>query len=605
MNIDRRLFVFPVLLVATLFFAGCPSGDGTSGNDTAEKVVPKRAGINEVIVHELADPDMLNPVNSTGASSGYVQSMIFQTLLYTDPVTYENSGLLAVARPTITLINDGEFAGGMKLEYEIRPEATWDDGSPVTANDYVFTIKSVLNPKTDCEPLKPYYDWVGDIVVDPSNPKKFTIYATNTYMLTEEFSGYWVMPEYVYDPEHLMRNFSIRDLNSPEKRAALKGNADIIKFAEEFNSEKFQREKGFISGSGPYEFDGWETGQRITVTRKKNWWGDKLAGTKGFDAYPEKVIYQIINDQNTALTALKDESLDLQRSVPPKDFIELQKDKRFTSLFNLSTPTMFSYYYLGLNTKNPKLEDVRVRQAISHAVNKKQIIEVIYYGLAVPTTGPVHPSKPNYNSNIVDYDFNLDKAAQLLDEAGWKDTDGDGIRDKMINGEKVPLELEFKYNAGNDVRKNIGLLFKEDAKKIGIAINIVAKEWSVYLDELDHHDFEISCAAWVSGPSMGDPKQIWHTESSVIGGSNYVSFGNAESDALIDSLRMEYDENKRIEMSKKLQQIIHDQAPYVFLFTPTERIAIQNRFEAKTYSVRPGYDIGEFRLINNNLQAQK
>lgn len=596
MNMRHLLNVLPLLALGTFLTIGYTGCTGDSGEGTETATTSKRAGINEVIVHELADPDMLIPVNSTGASSTYIQGHIFQTLLGTDPKTYEPRGLLAVDRPKIELITDGEFAGGMKLDYEIRPEAVWDNGSPVTAHDYVFTIKSILNPKTDCEPLKPYYDWVGDIVIDEADPKKFTIFSKTTYMLIEEFSGYWVMPEYIYDPEQIMRKFSIRDLNTSEKRTELKGNEDIIKFAENYNSEKYQREKGFVVGSGAYTFEGWETGQRITLKRKEGWWGDKLAETKGFEAYPEKITYQIINDLTTAVTAMKDEGIDLMRSIKPKDFIELQENGSFTSKFNLTAPTMFSYYYLGLNTKSPKLEDVLVRKAISHAVNKKQIIEVIYYGLAEPTTGPVHPSKSHYNRNIKDYDFDLEKAKALLDEAGWKDTNGDGIRDKNINGEQVPLTLEFKYNSGNDIRKNIGLLFKEDAKKIGIDVNIVAKEWSVYLDELDHHDFEIACAAWVFGPSMSDPKQTWHTESSVVGGSNYVSFGNAESDKLIDDMRMEYDESKRIEMNKRLQEIIHEQAPYVFLFTPTERIAIHNRFEAETYAVRPGYEIGEFIL---------
>lgn len=601
MNIRSLINVCLALTIISFTMASCGGGDssGTEGASTS-----KRAGVNEVIVHELSDPDMLIPVNSTGASSTYIQEHIFQTLLQIDPETYEYSGLIAVDRPTIELIEEGEFAGGMKLMYELRPEAVWDNGTPITAYDYVSTIKSILNPKTDCEPLKPYYDWVGDIVIDEENPKKFTIYSKSTYMLIEEFSGYWVQPEYVYDPDQIMRKFSIRDLNTAEKRAALKGNADIIKFAENFNSEKYQREQGYVTGSGAYTFEGWETGQRIVLKRKENWWGDKITtGEPGFAQHPEKIIYQIINDQTTATTAMKDEGLDLMRGIKPKDFIDLQENKGFTSKFNLSTPTMFSYYYLGFNTKNPKLSDAKVRQALSHAVNKEQIIDVIYYGLAEPTTGPVHPSKSHYNKNISDYEFNLDKAKAMLNEAGWTDSDGNGILDKNINGELVQMELDFKYNAGNDIRKNIGLLFQEDAKKIGVKINITAKEWSVYLDELDHHDFEIACAAWVFGPSMSDPKQTWHTESSVEGGSNYVSFGNARSDELIDNLRMEYDEAKRIEMYKELQQIIHDEAPYCFLFTPTERIAIHNRFEAETYSVRPGYSIGEFKLKNTNLQA--
>jgi peptide/nickel transport system substrate-binding protein len=194
----------------------------------------------------------------------------------TDPKDYHLTPALVVARPTISEVKDGEWKGGIKLEYEIRPEAIWDNGTPVSASDYVFTLKSILNPDTKCTPLRPYYEWLADVQIDPSNPKKFTVFSKEKFFLIEEFAGTYVLPEYVYDPEHIMAKFKLTDLNTNEKREALKGNADIQKFADQFNSEKFQREKGGVVGCGPYEFVEWKTGQTITLQRKKNWWGDKI-----------------------------------------------------------------------------------------------------------------------------------------------------------------------------------------------------------------------------------------------------------------------------------------------------------------------------------------
>lgn len=602
MNTMRYLFVLPVFGLLAILFTGCPSGD-------SDAPVNFKRTSNEVIIHELSNADMLNPINSTDASATYIEGNIFQTLLAQDPETYEKYGLLAIGRPTITPIEEGEFNGGMKLEYEIRQEATWDNSTPITGHDYIFTIKSILNPKTNCEHLKGYFNFVGDIVVDEQNPKKFTIYSWTTYMLVEEFSGYWVLPEYIYDSEQIMRKFKIRDLNTPEKRAALKGNADIMKFADQFNSEKFQREKGFVTGSGPYEFTSWETDIKIVLTRKKEWWGDKMNGAKGFKANPGKIVYQIVNDMNTATTAMRDENIDVMRSVEPKKFTELQKDKDFNKRFNLHTPVMFSYLYLGMNMQNPKLKDVRVRKAISHLLNRDEIVEALYYNFAEPTIGPVHPKQKHYNNNIEGYEFNLDKAKQYLTAAGWVDSDGDGVVDQVIDGQKVPLKLEFKYNAGNDIRKEIGILFKEEARKVGIQVEIVAKEWTVFLSDLDNHDFEMYCGGWVSSPNMGDPNQIWHTSSSVVGGSNYVTFGTPESDQIIDSLRNTPFDDVRLNLYLRLQEIINEQAPYVFLITPLERISIHKRFDAKTYAARPGYDEKEFVLniapAATEAQAQK
>ena len=141
----------------------------------------KKAG-GELKPRVFSNPDMLNPINSRDAQAQYIVPLLFMSLEGIDPDAYVLTPDIAAARPTITELTDGEFKGGIKLEYEIRPEATWDNGGPITADDYIFTIKSILNPKTNCQPLKPYYEWVGDIVADPSNPKKFTVYAHPSFI---------------------------------------------------------------------------------------------------------------------------------------------------------------------------------------------------------------------------------------------------------------------------------------------------------------------------------------------------------------------------------------------------------------------------------------
>ena len=220
------------------------------------------------------------------------------------------------------------------------------------------------------------------------------------------------------------------------------------------------------------------------------------------------------------------------------------------------------------------------------------------FGLGKPIESMVQPDKKYYNKNLKKFNYDLSLASKLLDEAGWKDSDGDGIRDKMVNGKKVQLELNFKYNAGNDTRKNIGLIYKENLKKIGVELNIVAKEWTVFLEDIKKHDFEVYCGAWVGDPNVEDPKQIWHTESSA-GGSNYVSYGDAVSDKMIDDIRSELNEDKRNATYLGFQEKVYNEIPYIFLFAPLERIAIAKKFDpnsAKTYSVRPGYDLGLWKM---------
>lgn len=577
------------LLIVLTAVAACKSKNG--------KVSFKRGKTNEVTVHQLADADMILPYNSTSADAMYLEQLVFQKLIDYDYDTKEFVGVIAQSRPVITPLTEGEFKGGMKIEYEIRPEATWDNGSPITGYDVLFSIKAVLNPKTNNENIKPYYDWVGDIVVDSLNPKKLTLYSKDQYILVEEYSGYWVLPEYVYDPKQIMRKFSIREMNTNDKRLALKGNSDISSFADDFNSERFQREKGFVVGSGPYTFEDWTTGQKIVFDKKKNWWGEKVNPKPAyFNVYPEKISFKIINDWSTTQTAIKSEDLDCTKGIEYKIFNEFLKDEKVKSKFKLETPSSPQYVYIGMNLSHPILKDIKVREALAHVVNRNQIITALLYGLAEPVESMVHPSKSEYNKDLKPFDYSPEIASTLLDQAGWKDSDGDGFRDKVINGKLTKLAFDYKYNSGNETRKNIGLILKEDAKKIGIEMNIVAREWTVFLQDLDKHQFEIYCGAWVGDPNVEDPKQIFHS-ASANGGSNYVSYGDQVSDGLIDKIRVELNETKRKQLYLQFQEKVHNELPYIFLFAPKERMAFSKRFDSKSYTTRPGYVLRQWKLV--------
>lgn len=556
-----------------------------------------KTAVNELIVHELSDPDKLNPICSQGAGSTYIEHCIFMYLLDVDKEKLEVIPWLAKERPTITTLEEGG-PYKLKIDYEIRAEAKWDNGSDVTGYDVAFTYKAVKNPLVDAEHQRPYIDFITHIEIDQSNPKKFSFYTKELNYAAEFSSGgvLYILPEYIYDPKGLMKDYSLKELSDDEAVLKFRNETKFIQFAEDFNSEKFQREVGFVEGCGPYSFESWETGQRIILKKKKNWWGNALSGVKSFENYPEKIIYEIINDQITAITAMKDEQIDLMRSVPPFDFSNLKDEEQFNSKYFVMNPKFLSYTYIGLNMRNDILKDKLVRKALASCVNVPQIIDILYYGYAQPIASFVHPSKPYYNKLIAPYELNLELARELLNQAGWEDLNNDGILEKEINGKIVPLKLSMKYNSGNDVREKICIFLKENAKKVGIEIEIEAREWSVYLDECTNHDFDMYVLGWVQEAVLDDPKQLFHTEA-YNGGSNYPGFGNAYTDNLIDELRQEMDDDKRGLMMAELQAIVHDEVPYIFLFTPDNLLCINKRFgNARAYLARPGYEERELIL---------
>ena len=582
MKIQNPALLF-VSALATMVLYSCGGGE------------PKKiTGSPDVIVHELSDADMLNPTNYSDAGAGYILKNIFQSLMEIDFKTLELTPLLAESRPHIEKTPEG----GLRITYTIRPEAKWDNGQPITPQDVEFTLKVIKNPKVKNERIRPYYEFITDFVTYPEEPRKFTLVSNTVYILAEASSGdYSILPEYFYDPKGLMKSFTIKGLTLEQSKYA--NDPKLAEFADDFNSEKRGREKEFISGSGAYKLEEWATGQRIVLVKKENWWGSQIKnGGDYFVANAPKITYQTINDQTTALVALKAGNLDVMRSIKSKDFATLPESEKFTENFNAYTPVMLAYTYIGLNTRKPQLADKAVRQALAHLIDVDKQIKIIKYGQAQRVVGPIHPSKKSeYNSDIVAFDYNPEKAKQMLTDAGWKDTDGDGVLDKVVNGQKLQMNLEFTYNSGNDERKSTALLMQEDARKVGININVVAQDWSVYLENLKNHKFDVVFGAWVQAPVPNDHKQIFHSES-YNDGSNYTGFGSAASDALIDSIRVELDESKRAAMNKRFQVMLHEESPYIFMYAPTERIAIHKRFtNAEPSMMRPGYWEAGFALV--------
>ena len=592
----NRVFLTLILAVCFAIISSCNGDGGGSGSGELTK-----SNDPNVTLHHLSDPDMLNPLNYQTADAGYLFLKMFQSYLGIDFKTLEQIPVLAVSRP---LMEETE-TGQLLITYETKPGAKWDDGSPITAKDVEFSLKAVKCPGVDNMRIKPYFEFIEDMKFYDDNPGKYTFLCREKYIAAEAYSGdITILPQKIYDPENILSKFPLKDFST--RYAELAKDPDLKRFAENFNSQKYSREKGYIEGSGPYEFVTWETNNRIVIKRKNNWWGDAYKGENCyFDANAPQLIYQTIKDQTTALVALKASQIDVMNGIKPKDFLDLPKSDKFVKNFNSHTPLSLVYTYLGINTRLPKFEDKRVRQALAHLLDVEKVIETIQYGLSERVVGFVHPSnKKFYNSDLTLYDYNPEKAKRLLAEAGWSDTNGNGTIDKVINGERVEFNIDFTFNSGNDAREATGLVFQEACRQVGINMTVVGQEWAVYVENQKDHKFEMFYGAWIASPTPDDPKQIWHTES-YNGGSNYVGFGNKETDDLIEAIRKELDEEKRAPMMKKLQAIIHDEVPYIFIGAPMERIAIHKRFDNAEPSVyRPGYWEPSFTLKSQAIAHQ-
>jgi len=580
----RRGLVLGWLLALALTRAGCSSSRQPEGNPYASAQTEPTRG-DWVVCHNLSDPDQLNPTNYQGADAGYIVGNIFMSLLTVDPRDTNFPYVPALAKDLPEISPDG-----LRFTFEIHPAATWDNGTPVTGEDFAFSVKVIKNPLVDCAALRPYGEFIKDVIIDPKNPRRFIVVTKQKYMLALSSIGtLFVLPRYIYDPENLMGRYSIPELD--EKGEKLRNDPNIQKFARRYNA--MQREPEHIVGCGPYLLERWETGQQVVLRRKARWWADTLEGV-AYEAYPDKLIYRVIKDANTAITNLKAQKLDVMNAIPAKDFIQLKANTGFTTHFSLHTPRMFAYFYIGLNMRPqgrpPVFTDRRVRRALAHLLDVDMLIKKFSYGMAQRITGPLYPmQRGSYNDTLPPIPYDPVKAAQLLDEAGWIDQDDDGIREKMIDGRKVKLEFEILTN-NNEVRLQIARILQQEARKVGIKLNITSLDWSIFLERTKKHDFDAYIGGWIGTHNPQDLKQIWHSKSWAEGGSNYVGFGNDETDRIIELIREELNKSRRDSLYRLFHAIVYEEQPYIFLTAPYERIAIHKRFRnAYTSLIRPGF----------------
>ncbi len=582
----QRIFCFLIILIG-LLAASC------------QTEVPKN---DDVIRARLAgEPEGLIPLLVRTGYSGQLVKQLFQPLMEFDSESLQLSPVLAVGPPEKEVLTTGPFQGGVAYTYEIRGNARWGNGTPVLASDYVFTFKNIFNPHLRSS-FRSYLGFFKDVKIDANNPRKFTVFIDQQYFMAEVILGnIELMPEYFYDPQKRLRSFEFAQLTDvrEEEQEVLKKNESLKELAKSIQESHRAQNFRLISGSGPYRVVEWEVGQYIQLEKKEDWWGEEEKG-KQFVANPKSIRYAILPDPSAAISLLKAGDLDVMSGIPPRQFIELQKDGYLAENYRWSSLPQLSYISIALNRKNPKLEELKVRRALAHILPIDKIIEEAMYGLAKKTIGPFSPESPYYNKQLSPVTFHLDSARHLLKEAGWLDSNGNGIVDKKINGQLVEMTLLLDRSVNKEESKSIALMFRENARKVGIDIQIQSLEFSKLSDRLNSGVFEMTYSRRSYAPGEVDPSGTWYAGKGYGRSSNYSNFGNAASDQLIDELRRSLDQEERYDKYRVLQALIYKDQPVLFIAVPKSNIAIHRRFDAKPSQRWPGYFPEQFVLKKLN-----
>ena len=444
---------------------------------------------------------------------------------------------------------------GLRIRVKLRDGILWHDFTdpftkkewkdvPVTSEDFKFYVDVVKNPKVDAAPLRTYLSDLDSVRV--INDREFEVIWKKRYFLSLDMTlSLSPLPRHLYHA-----------------------------YEGPFNPERFNSDNErnrILVGCGPYRFIKWDKGHRILMTRWEKYYGARY----GTMPPVKELAFDVIQHPNTRLQALLSKDLDAA-PLTPDQWIHRTNSREFgpDGFLRKFKTSQLVYNYLGFNLSNPLFRDAKTRVALSHLVDRDRIVKDIYYGLAVPVSGPFFPDGPAYDKSIKPYSYSPELAKKLLAEAGWRDEDGDGVLER--DGRKFKFTL--MYPNANETYKRMLPLIKEAMAKAGVQMELLGLEWSVCVQRLEKKSFDMCALGW-SGGLNPDPFQLWHSsQADIEGSSNHIRFKNAEADRLIESIRVTFDASERQKLYHRFHRLVHEEQPYIFLFAPADLNALNSRY---------------------------
>ena len=538
------------------------AGEALAANSNAQYFDPsaKNGGVMTTAIN--SDVPSLNPLLSNEASASEIIGLCTSTLAVRDWQQPEKF--------TPLIANSWKVSpDGKTINIKLRQGILWHDftdpeskkhipSQQVTAHDFVFYVETLRNPQVNAGHLRNYYQDLASIRA-VNDFELELVWKTEYYRSLEMSLTLSPLPRHFYAPG---------------------GRFD----AEKFNYDA--KRNDMIVGCGPYKLVSYERNKQFVLQRFNNYFGIALNIAPPI----KKRVIRIVKQPNmlqlfeagdldmTSLTAEQWENRS-QRKTYSRHILAtgdnsndypLEKGEKFRRMKYLDN----AYLYIGYNQRNELFADKRVRRAMTMLCNRQRIVNELYRGLGRVISGPFFCDSPYYNKNILPLPFDPARAKALLAEAGWRDTDGDGILDR--NGKKFVFTSLIV--AGSKRYKQLMEIFKEDLAAAGIDMKIVPVDWNVYLQRLNSRKYDMCCLGW-SLPYESDPYQVWHSSQIENQGSNHVSFSNPRADKLIEDIRKTFDTDKRIQLCHEFHQLIHDEQPYTFLVVPEALTAMNGKLQ--------------------------
>lgn len=496
-----------------------------------------------ITIGALADAKRLLPLLASDSASGDISGLIFNGL-----TKYDKD-----LRVTGDLAESWDVSGdGLIITFHLRKGVLWHDGTEFTSADVIFTYHTLLDPAVPT----PYSSVYGP-VKSVSAPDRYTFRVTyrEPYAPALESWGMGIIPKHILEGKDLTKDIYNR----------------------------------YPIGTGPYKLREWVTGQKIVLESFR----DYFEGTPNIDTY----VSRVIPDTATMFLELKFGGIDFMGLTPPQ--YKLQATTEFFSRhFQKFRYPAFGYTYMGYNFLDPRFADVRIRQALTYAINKQDIIAGVLLGYGTPCTGPFPPESWAYNTEVKGLGYDPGKSLALFREAGWEKGPGG-----LLVKDGKPFEFTVITNQGNEARLKTAQIIKEHLKRIGVKMDIKVLEWQALLHEfIDKRRFEAVIMGW-SLSRDPDIFDIWHSSKTKEGEFNFISYSNPEVDRLLLEGRRTFDPAKRKKIYHRIHRILSEEQPYTFLYVPDALPVLHKRFKGVEKSpIGIWYDFIHWHVPKNSIE---
>lgn len=491
--------------------------------------------------HLSVQPETLHPIRSSDAASTTISSLVLDHLLVRDLNTYEWKPSLAEKWD----VSDKVYT------FYLRKNARWHDEKPVTAHDVFFSLSASQDITYGGAHRLPYFENIekAEVVDD---------YTVRFYVKEIRFNTFDnLVGTLAILPRHIYKN----------------------------KNKKMNR---VLIGSGPYRLFKYDGNKKIILNKNKNWWGNSVF--KDQHRF-ERIIFRIIPSTHDALLRAEQGQLDFITLSAESYFKKTSRSPWGKTVIKKKVQNQKpkAYSFVGWNFKKPLFQDKKVRQALSFLMNRSLINEKFHNNSYALVAGPAYYGSEYSDPTVRPILFNPKQAVKLLTDAGWTDSNQDGVLDKMYQGRRVDFHFTLIFPT-KQAEKYL-TLYQEDLRKYGIKMSLKLMEWVSFMKTIDGRKFDAVFLAWKSNVLDWNPKQIWHSSSVQSNGSNFIGYKNEEVDRLIDQADLQTKKSKRTEVLRKAYRIISEDYPYTFMFSPIYSFYAHSK---KVKMVKPTYkyDVG-------------